>query len=368
MKKQTDIMPAILIVSLLIIFPQTGFTQELAANTTIKTKTISNMKTSDYTTTILVDQTPKQVFDAINNVRGWWSEEIEGSTEKLHDEFTYHYKDVHRCKMKIIEFVPDKKVVWLCLDNYFSFIKDKSEWIGTKIIFEISKNDGKTQIHFTHQGLVPEYECYSICFDSWDNYIKMSLHNLIATGKGQPNPKDKDREFNEQLLKQHGKQQQDFCVNIRVNATAHEAFKSINSVSKWWTENLEGSSQKLNDEFTVRFGNVHVSTQKLIEIIPDKKVVWLVTESNLNFIEDKHEWTGTKISFEIAEMDGKTQVRFTHLGLVPEMECFKDCSNVWGQYIQQSLLSLINTGKGYPNLKDKEREFNEQLLKQNGKQ
>jgi hypothetical protein len=147
-------------------------------------------------------------------------------------------------------------------------------------------------------------------------------------------------------------QKQDYSVSITVNATAQEAFKSINSVTKWWTENLVGRSEKLNDEFTVRFADVHVSTQKLVEIVPDKKVVWLVTDSKLNFVKDKHEWTGTKISFEIFEKDKKTQIRFTHLGLVPKIECFNDCSNAWNQYIQQSLLSLINTGTGQPTPKE----------------
>lgn len=149
------------------------------------------MTTPDFTTTILVDQTPEQAFDAINNVRGWWSEEIEGGTEKLNDEFTYHYEDVHRCKMKLAEVVPGKKVAWLVLDNYFKFTKDKSEWKDTKIIFDISEKNGKTQVQFTHQGLVPAYECYEICRDAWSNYIQKSLRSLIATGKGQPNGKDK---------------------------------------------------------------------------------------------------------------------------------------------------------------------------------
>src|SRR6185436_20948681 len=116
------------------------------------------MTTSDFTTTLLVDQTPKEAFDAINNVRGWWSEEIEGSTDKLNDEFNYHYEDVHRCKMKIIESIPNKKVVWLVLDNYFKFTKDESEWTGNNIIFEITGQDGKTKIQMTQKGLVPEYE------------------------------------------------------------------------------------------------------------------------------------------------------------------------------------------------------------------
>lgn len=149
------------------------------------------MDNRNFTSRISVDQTPREVFNAINNVRGWWSEEIEGNTEKLNDEFNYHYKDVHRCKMKIIESVPDKKIVWLVLDNYFSFTKDKSEWIGTKIIFEISRQDNKTQIQFTHEGLIPEYECYNACVNGWIQYIEHSLLSLITTGKGQPNTNQK---------------------------------------------------------------------------------------------------------------------------------------------------------------------------------
>jgi hypothetical protein len=141
-----------------------------------------------FNTAIVVDQSPEEVFDAINNVRGWWSANIEGGTEKLNDEFTYKYKDVHHCTMKLIEVIPDQKVVWLVMDNYFNFIKDQSEWKGTKIIFEISKKDNQTQMHFTHEGLVPAYECYKICFDAWTGYIQNSLRNLITTGKGTPNP------------------------------------------------------------------------------------------------------------------------------------------------------------------------------------
>jgi len=158
------------------------------------------MTTPGFTTTIVVDETPEKVFNAITNPRGWWSEEIEGNTNNLNDEFNYHYEDIHRCKMKIIEFIPNEKVVWLVLDNYFKFTKDKSEWTGTKIIFEISEKDNKTQLRFTHQGLVPAYECYNICRDAWSTYIHNSLRSLISTGKGQPNGKGKPQTENEKKL------------------------------------------------------------------------------------------------------------------------------------------------------------------------
>jgi hypothetical protein len=148
------------------------------------------MKDQNFTTTLTVEQTPQEAFAAIKNVRGWWSEEIEGCTDKLGDEFTYHYKDVHRCKMKLTEVIHGKKVVWLVVDNYFNFTKDKSEWKGTEIMFELSKKGTQIEIRFAHLGLVSEYECFDVCSNAWGSYINGSLRSLIATGKGKPNPKE----------------------------------------------------------------------------------------------------------------------------------------------------------------------------------
>ena len=156
------------------------------------------MSTPSFTTTILVGHSPKEAFRAITNIRGWWSENIEGGTEKLNDEFLYRYEDVHYCKLKMIECVPDQKVVWLVLDNYFKFTKDKGEWKDTRLVFEISQKAGQTAIRFTHEGLVPQYECYEICREAWTEYIRESLYGLITTGKGNPNSKENDS-FNAQL-------------------------------------------------------------------------------------------------------------------------------------------------------------------------
>ncbi len=158
------------------------------------------METINFSSTILVDKTPLEAFNAITNIKAWWSESIEGGTEKLNDEFIYHYKDIHYCKMKLVELVPNQRLVWLVLDNYFNFIKDNSEWVGSKLAFDITPKGDKTEIKFTHEGLVPQYECYEICREAWTNYIQESLFHLITTGKGEPNASEDDG-FNEELVK-----------------------------------------------------------------------------------------------------------------------------------------------------------------------
>lgn len=145
------------------------------------------MNDQNYTTTFTVDKTAQEVFAAINNVRGWWSELIEGDTDKLDALVYYHHKDLHRCTFKITELDPEKKVVWHVLQNYFSFVDDKTEWTGTNIVFEITPKGDKTELRFSHIGLVPQLECFSACSDGWSTYIKSSLYSLITTGKGQPN-------------------------------------------------------------------------------------------------------------------------------------------------------------------------------------
>jgi len=147
----------------------------------------------DLTYTFTVDQTPEEAFAAINNVRGWWSGQIEGSTDRIGEEFTYRYKDVHYSKQRITEFIPGKKVGWLVLDGFLNFVDDKTEWTGTKITFDIAKKVDQTEVRFTHVGLVPEYECFNACSSAWGFYINGSLQNLIATGKGEPNPKEKGK-------------------------------------------------------------------------------------------------------------------------------------------------------------------------------
>lgn len=137
-----------------------------------------------------------------------------------------------------------------------------------------------------------------------------------------------------------------FTISIVVNNTATAVYNAINNAKDWWHGEIDGSTQHLHDVFDYRFETFHYSRQQVVELIPGKKIVWLVTDSNLSFTKNHGEWTGTRIIFDIAEADGKTEIRFTHEGLVPSFECYGDCSNGWSMLIQKSLYNLLTEGKG----------------------
>ena len=145
------------------------------------------MKPQDLTFSFTVDQTQAEVFAAVNDVRGWWSGEITGETDRLGGLFTYRYKDIHRTTQKITEWVPSKRVVWHVTESYLSFVNDKDEWTDTDVVFEISRKGSKTELRFTHVGLTPKMECFGGCSDGWGYYINESLLPFITAGKGAPN-------------------------------------------------------------------------------------------------------------------------------------------------------------------------------------
>ncbi|HEV3264320.1 MAG TPA: SRPBCC domain-containing protein [Acidimicrobiales bacterium] len=146
------------------------------------------MQSQSFTSTFTVEQTPTEAFDAINNVRGWWTGEIEGESEELGDEFSYRYPGYHYSRQKISESVPGKKIVWRVVDAHLEGFEDPSEWTETVITFEIAPKPEGTEIRFSHLGLVPEFECFDSCSGGWGFFVNGSLKRLITTGDGPTQP------------------------------------------------------------------------------------------------------------------------------------------------------------------------------------
>lgn len=131
-----------------------------------------------------VDRSPRAVFDAINDVRGWWTGEIAGSTDRLGAEFTYRHGKIHRSTQRIAELVPGKRIVWRVVDAHLDFVRDGAEWNGTDVVFEIGRKGDGTEVRFTHVGLAPRLECYDRCASAWRFFVRESLRQRITTGRG----------------------------------------------------------------------------------------------------------------------------------------------------------------------------------------
>lgn len=158
------------------------------------------MSNQNFAARFSVDQTPEAVFTAICNVRGWWSEGIEGQANKVGDRFIHSVLDLHRCDIAVKEMIPGRKVVWRVVENYFSFTKDKSEWTGTEIVFEIARSATAPSLASRIWALASEYECYDVCRDGWTTYIN-SLRDLVVTGRGQPNIGEAKTESEQTLVR-----------------------------------------------------------------------------------------------------------------------------------------------------------------------
>ena len=123
-------------------------------------------------------------------------------------------------------------------------------------------------------------------------------------------------------------QKRDFNISFLVNQSPENIFKAITNVRAWWSEDLKGNSELLNDEFIYQHGEFHYSKHKLIEVNQF-----------------------TKLIFEITEVEDNTKLNITHVGLTPHLECYEACSKAWTHYLMNSLIPLIKTGKGQPDLK-----------------
>jgi hypothetical protein len=137
---------------------------------------------TDFSTSFTVDRSPADVFAAVNDVRGWWTGDVEGPTAALGDEFTYRHEDLHRSTQRVTESVPERRVVWLVTDAHLSFAADPQEWTGTQIVFDLAPVPSGTEVRFTHVGLSPDGDCYESCSSAWQWFVGDRLRQRITAG------------------------------------------------------------------------------------------------------------------------------------------------------------------------------------------
>jgi len=80
-----------------------------------------------------------------------------------------------------------------------------------------------------------------------------------------------------------------YQTKIQIDHSPVEAFFKLTQVSIWWTKDFEGSSAQPGDEFIICHPGAHYAKHKVVEFIPGQKLVWLVTESKLDWLEKQDE-------------------------------------------------------------------------------
>jgi len=133
-----------------------------------------------------VEEDPEQVFAAINDVRSWWSGDIDGITNEIGSRFTYTYEDMHQSTQQITDLVPGELVTWRVVEGRIRFVKDETEWTNTVIRFDITPRGPKTELRFTHLGLLPDAECFDSCSAAWHHYVGTSLRHRVTSGTDNP--------------------------------------------------------------------------------------------------------------------------------------------------------------------------------------
>ena len=301
------------------------------------------MKMESYATTIAVTRTAKDVFNAITDVRNWWSKDFEGGSRNLNDEFVINHPGLHYSKQRVAEFLPGRRMVWLVTDSNLSWLKNKEEWTGTRMIFEINGDGENALLTFSHEGLSPDKECYEACSKGWNIVIEGWLRHFISFGRPSEEMEKaaeiRNRHFEEKS------ESKNYHKAITVAASPADTMKKISEVNGWWKQDFTGSAQNLNDQFTVPFGDPAYVDFVVSELVPNKRVVWKVLDCYLPWFENKKEWNGTEVVFELSEKDGRTSIDFTHVGLVPAIECYQVCEKGWNGHVD-TLARFINEGKG----------------------
>ena len=131
------------------------------------------------------------------------------------------------------------------------------------------------------------------------------------------------------------------------DVTAQKAFEAINDVKAWWARCFDGRAGSVHDVFSMPFGKTWVNFE-VIELVPGRMIAWLVTDCNIDFVRNKKEWKGTTVIFDIKPLRQGVEVSMTHVGLVPQIECYENCERGWNHHFGESLRKLLTEQVGLP--------------------
>jgi uncharacterized protein YndB with AHSA1/START domain len=287
------------------------------------------MKNKSYIATIEVSQKPGEVFNSIKDVAQWWSNDFEGYSEKLGDEFIIMHPGAHYSKQKLFEVIPFRKIVWLVTESHLDWLENnKGEWTNTKMVFEIAANGDKTVLTFTHDGLTVEKACYARCSQGWDLVIKEWLFNFIAGKKKEAKPESA------------------FVYVSYIKATQAQLWQMLTApqlIKLWWGGGIHVESDwQAGSSWRMVYEDGRAADEgEILEIDPPGRMV--IKWRNVSNPEMKEEGF-TSCVIETAQFDTAVKLTVTHAIDLPDSKFIKEVSEGW-PLVLSNLKSLLETNE-----------------------
>jgi uncharacterized protein YndB with AHSA1/START domain len=125
----------------------------------------------------------EKVFQALatrEGLAGWWTSTTEGDSVPG-QTLTFRFGE-HVVQMRVDELKAGSRVVWECT-------KSTPEWVGTRLAFDLSEDNGRTTVLFGHRQWAQASEFFAHCSTKWATFL-FSLREYAETGKGRPFPHD----------------------------------------------------------------------------------------------------------------------------------------------------------------------------------
>jgi uncharacterized protein YndB with AHSA1/START domain len=130
--------------------------------------------------------TPRKVYAALTEQKGlagWWTSNTNASP-KAGALLQFRFDDQGGNDMTVVRLVRGKRILWRCVNG-------AKEWIGTRVMFDLKREGGRTILLFTQRGWRTQGEFMHYCSTKWAVYL-LSLKSLLEKGRGRPYPNDID--------------------------------------------------------------------------------------------------------------------------------------------------------------------------------
>lgn len=133
---------------------------------------------------VAIKASPNAVYRALttlDGLAGWWTSDTTGDPN-VGGTILFRFGDRGRIEMKVVELVPNRRVLWQVTGG-------PQDWIGSKVSFDLSQDGDHTAILFKHAGWAAPSEFMHACSTKWAMFL-MSMKSLFESGKGAAYPND----------------------------------------------------------------------------------------------------------------------------------------------------------------------------------